>query len=307
MSARAGQYGRVAVLMGGWSAEREISLKSGAAVLEALRGAGVDAVGIDADRQVLQRLDGLDRAFIALHGRGGEDGTIQGGLEVMGLPYTGSGVLASALCMDKVMSKRLWQGVGLPTPPSETLDADTEPEGLVERLGLPLIVKPALEGSSIGMTKVQSPTELEPARALASRYGSSYAEQWIDGQEYTVTVLDGRALPSIRLQTPHAFYDFDAKYHAADTGYHCPSGLSEAEEAEIGDLALAAFASAGAAGWGRVDMMRDRYGRFWLIEINTVPGMTDHSLVPMAAGVAGMDFQSLALAILDTSMVAEAP
>lgn len=301
----AADYGKVAVLMGGWSAEREVSLRSGRAVLAALLENGVDAHGIDAGRDILSVLPagGYDRVFIVMHGRGGEDGAMQGALEVLDLPYTGSGVMASALCMDKLMTKRLWQGVGLPTPRHELLHQDSDFAAIVERLGLPLIVKPALEGSSIGMSRVDRAGDLEPAYRTAREYGERvFVEQWITGGEYTAAILNGEALPLIRLETPHAFYDYDAKYQASDTRYHCPCGLSADEEAEMQALAMQAFHAVGASGWGRVDFMRDAGGQPWLIEVNTVPGMTDHSLVPMAAREAGIDFNALVMRILATSL-----
>lgn len=298
-------FGRVALLMGGWSAEREVSLKSGAACLQALADQGVDVHAIDADRDVLARLEagGFDRVFIALHGRGGEDGVIQGALETLGLPYTGSGVLASALGMDKLRTKRVWLGSGLPTPAFEVLTADSDFGAVVDRLGLPLIVKPAHEGSSIGMTRVESAAQLSGAFAEAAGYDREvFAEQWVTGAEYTVAVLGDRALPSIRLETPRGFYDYEAKYRADTTRYHCPSGLSPDREAALQQLALDAFHAVGASGWGRVDILADANGAFWPIEINTVPGMTDHSLVPMAAKAAGVGFDALVWRILETSV-----
>lgn len=293
----------IGVLMGGWSAERSISLKSGNAVLAGLRRSGVDAVGIDLDgRDVPGRLAGLERAFIALHGRGGEDGVIQGCLEAMGIPYTGTGVLGSALAMDKLRSKQLWRGTGLPTPEWVALEADSDPATVVEQLGLPLIVKPAREGSSIGMTRVDSTAELMPAWREAARYDREIiAERWVTGTEYTVAVLDEQPLPSIRLETPRGFYDFEAKYAADNTRYHCPAGLDAAEEAAMGELAVAAFRALDGLGWGRVDILRDEDGGHWLLEMNSVPGMTDHSLVPMAAAAAGMDFDALVRHILEAS------
>lgn len=298
------QFGRVAVLYGGWSAEREVSLKSGRAVLEALQARGVDAHGIDAGRDVVEQLKagGFDRAFIVMHGRGGEDGVIQGALDLIGLPYTGSGVLASALGMDKLRTKQIWLGAGLPTPAFRVLESGADAEAAGQALALPLMVKPALEGSSIGMSKVRSATDLPAAFAKASGFGPVLAEQFIEGGEYTVAILGDRALPPIRLETSHDFYDFDAKYIANDTRYHCPCGLPPEAEDELQRLALAAFRAVGASGWGRVDVMRDGEGRFWLLEINTVPGMTDHSLVPMAARVAGMEFGELVWRILATTL-----
>ena len=299
------RFGRVAVLMGGWSAEREVSLKSGRAVLAALQARGVDAEAVDVGPDVLHRLaaGGYDRAFNALHGRGGEDGVMQGALEVLGLPYTGSGVLASSLAMDKLRSKRLWLGAGLPTPPSAPLTANTDAAEVAAELGLPLIVKPVHEGSSIGMAKVTAVAELEAARAEAARYdGEVMAEAWVHGAEYTVAVLAGEALPSIRLETPRDFYDFEAKYEAQTTQYHCPAGLAPEDEGAVQDLALEAFATLGGSGWGRVDLFRDEAGRPWLLEVNTIPGMTDHSLVPMAAKAAGIGFEELVWRILETSL-----
>jgi D-alanine-D-alanine ligase len=308
MNIEAKRFGKVAVLYGGWSAEREVSLKSGQAVLAALQARGVDAHGIDAGHDVVERLKagGFDRAFIVMHGRGGEDGVIQGALELIGLPYTGSGVLASALGMDKLRTKQLWLGAGLPTPAFRVLESTADAGRAAEALALPLMVKPALEGSSIGMSKVWQASELAAAFTKAAGFGPVLAEQFIEGSEYTVAILGERALPPIRLETSHDFYDFDAKYIANDTRYHCPCGLPPEAEAELKALALAAFRAVGARGWGRVDVMRDAEGRFWLLEINTVPGMTDHSLVPMAARADGMDFEALVLAILATTLGQEA-
>lgn len=301
-------YGRVAVLMGGWSAEREVSLKSGAAVLAALQRAGVDAHGIDAGRDILAVLEKgrFDRVFIVLHGRGGEDGVIQGALELLDLPYTGSGVLGSALGMDKLRCKRLWQGAGLPTPGYAELRSETECAEAAQRLGLPLAVKPATEGSSIGITKVTSLDQLTAAWQAAAEFDPVVlAEHWVEGGEYTVAVLGDAALPAIRLETPRSFYDYEAKYFAEDTRYHCPCGLDPARERELAGLALEAYRAVGASGWGRVDVMMDAAGGLWLLEVNTVPGMTDHSLVPMAARAAGLSFEALVLRILDTSFARE--
>jgi D-alanine-D-alanine ligase len=298
-------FGRVCVLMGGWSAEREVSLKSGAAVLQALRERGVDAHGIDAGRDVMSVLaDGrYERAFIAMHGRGGEDGVIQGALEALGLPYTGSGVLGSALAMDKLRTKQLWLSIGLPTPPFAVLSEETDFAGVVRDLGLPLIVKPANEGSSLGMTKVQRAEDLpqawETARQLDRRV---FAERWITGAEYTSTALGDRMLPFIRVETPREFYDYTAKYFANDTRYHCPCGLSTQREAELAELTRRAFEAIGCSGWGRVDLLCDREENPWLIEVNTVPGMTDHSLVPMAARAAGIGFSELVWRILEETL-----
>lgn len=300
----AADYGRVAVLMGGQSAERAISLKSGQAVLNALQRLGIAAVGVDVGPDVLAKLSAGDfqRAVIMLHGRGGEDGVIQGALETLGLPYTGSGVLASALAMDKLMSKRLWLGLGLPTPASCLLTAASEPAAVVAALGLPLFVKPTLEGSSLGMTKVKHRDELPAAYAAAAPYGPVLAETCIAGDEYTFAILDTEVLPAIRLRTPHEFYDFDAKYQATDTGYDCPAGLAPEQERRLGALARQAFEALGACGWGRVDIMVDAAGQGWLLEVNTIPGMTDHSLVPMAAQARGLSFAALAERILATSL-----
>ena len=296
--------GRVAVLMGGWSAEREISLRSGREVLAGLQARGVDAHALDAGRDVITALErgDYDRAFVALHGRGGEDGVIQAGLELLGMPYTGSGVLGSALAMDKLRSKQVWRGAGLPTPEYMELRPDTDLDDVVAALGLPLIVKPAHEGSSIGMTRVNSADALAAARDEAARFdGDILAERWITGEEYTVSLLGNEVLPAIRLETPRTFYDFAAKYEADDTRYHCPCGLEGGALAELNALSVEAFRVLGGRGWGRVDVMRDARGAFWLLEVNTIPGMTDHSLVPMAAAAAGLSFEELVWRILLTS------
>ncbi|HAQ87030.1 MAG: D-alanine--D-alanine ligase [Pseudomonas sp.] len=298
-------FGRVAVLYGGKSAEREVSLKSGAAVLAALQSAGVDAFGIDVDDQLLTRLSSerIDRAFIVLHGRGGEDGSMQGLLECAGIPYTGSGILASALAMDKLRTKQVWQSLGLPTPRHAVLASEADCRAAADGLGFPLIVKPAHEGSSIGMAKVAGIDELIAAWRAASLYDSQVlVEQWIQGPEFTIATLRGKVLPPIGLGTPHTFYDYDAKYVANDTQYRIPCGLDAAKEQELKDLSARACEAVGIQGWARVDVMQDNSGAFWLLEVNTVPGMTDHSLVPMAARAAGLDFQQLVLAILDASM-----
>jgi len=302
----AGRYGRVAVLLGGNSAEREISLISGHAVLSALREAGVDAHAVDtAAADLLQQLTqgGFERAFIALHGRGGEDGVIQGMLETIGMPYTGSGVLGSALGMDKLRTKQVWQSAGIPTPAFHVLADAAAVDAVRESLSYPVIVKPAHEGSSIGVSKVAKAQELAPAWEQAMRYDSSIlVEQWIDGAEYTAGILQDTALPLIRLETPNVFYDYAAKYQASTTRYLIPCGLEAGHEAELQATALAAFRAIGASGWGRVDFMLDRQGRPWFIEVNTVPGLTDHSLVPMAAKAAGTGFPELVCRILDTSL-----
>lgn len=298
-------FGRVAVLYGGKSAEREVSLKSGAAVLSALQAAGVDAFGIDVGDAFLQRLSAerIDRAFIVLHGRGGEDGSMQGLLECAGIPYTGSGILASALAMDKLRTKQVWQSLGLPTPRHAVLASEADCRAAAESLGFPLIVKPAHEGSSIGMAKVDDTAALIEAWQAACTYDSQVlVEQWIQGPEYTIATLRGEVLPPIGLGTPHAFYDYEAKYLADDTQYRIPCGLDADKEQELRTLSARACEAVGIRGWARVDVMQDAAGAFWLLEVNTVPGMTDHSLVPMAARAVGLDFQQLVLAILDASM-----
>lgn len=300
-------FGRVGVLYGGKSAEREVSLQSGAAVLRALQAAGVDALGIDVAEDFLPRLAaaGIDRAFIVLHGRGGEDGAMQGLLECAGIPYTGSGILASALGMDKLRTKQVWQSLGLPTPRHAVLRSAADCRAAATELGFPLIVKPAHEGSSIGMAKVSSVDDLIEAWQAARGFDSQVlVEQWIQGPEFTVAVLRDQVLPPIGLGTPHSFYDYDAKYLASDTQYLIPCGLDAAKEAELRNLSVRACAAVGVRGWARVDVMQDGEGRFWLLEVNTVPGMTDHSLVPMAAQAAGLDFQQLVLAILADSVEA---
>ncbi len=300
-------FGRVAVLFGGTSAEREVSLKSGNAVLAALQAAGVDAFGIDVGTDFLQRLlaEKIDRAFIVLHGRGGEDGSMQGLLECAGIPYTGSGILASALAMDKLRTKQVWQSLGLPTPRHAALASVADCETAANELGFPLIVKPAHEGSSIGMAKVASLDELISAWQDASRYDAQVlVEQVIAGPEFTIAMLRGEVLPPIGLGTPHSFYDYEAKYLANDTQYRIPCGLSAEKETELKELTARACEAVGTQGWARADVMQDADGQFWLLEVNTVPGMTDHSLVPMAAKAAGLDFQQLVLAILADSLEA---
>lgn len=294
-------FGRVAVLMGGTSAERAVSLRSGAAVLAALSRQGIDAVGIDVDANIVSRLvsESFDLAFIALHGRGGEDGTIQGVLEWIGIPYTGSGVMASAVAMDKWRTKLLWKAVGLPTPPAVLLSGQSDWQQTINELGCNAIVKPAHEGSSIGMHRVYNAEQLRRSFDDASLYdGLVLAEQWVDGKEFTVAVVNGEALPAIQLQTSHDFYDYDAKYQSNDTRYLLPSGLSESRERTLRELCEKAYELVGCSGWGRVDVMQDSDENFWLLEINTSPGMTDHSLVPMAAEAAGMSFDQLVLALL---------
>jgi len=286
--------------MGGWAAERDISLLSGNAVLQGLLERGVDAHAVDVDRNVLKLLgDGeYDRAFVVLHGRGGEDGVIQGALEVLQLPYTGSGVLGSALAMDKYRCKLLWQGMGLPTPGFAMIHRQEDLQAAAE-IGFPMMIKPAHEGSSIGMSKVENKDQLHAAWQLASRYDSAVlAEAWIEGPEYTVAIMGDQPLPLIRLETDNTFYDYQAKYESDETRYLLPCGLDVEQETDLQQLALSAFKGVAAAGWGRVDIMLDEAGEAWLIEVNTVPGMTDHSLVPMAANAAGMDFPELVWQLL---------
>ncbi len=294
--------GPVAVLLGGCSAEREISLLSGQTVVTALRALGCDVRAVDpAVPDWMAQLQGVSCAFIALHGPGGEDGSMQGALQTMGIPYTGSGVLGSALAMDKVRSKQLWQGMGLATGGFVTLAADTDWQRVIDRFGK-VFVKPACQGSSIGMTCADSAVALQQAYVVATGYsGEVLAEQFIDGPEYAVAVLGDRALPSIRMETDNDFYDYEAKYLSDETRYHCPSDLSRAEEAQLAELALRAFRSVGCSVWGRVDVMRDADGDFYVLEVNTIPGMTSHSLVPMAAAVAGMDINALVGRIVELS------
>jgi len=300
------EFGRVAVLLGGDSSEREISLLSGNAVLAALGRRGVAAEAFDTRERPLSELieRRFDRVWIALHGPGGEDGTVQGALEYLGIPYTGSGVAGSAIGMDKLRTKRLAQAVGVASPEAMELRGPQDFELALERLRLPLIVKPATQGSSVGMTKVERAEELPAAYATAAAVDRSvFAEAWVSGREYTVALLQDRALPSIRIETPRGFYDYEAKYFRDDTRYLCPSGLSQPAEQHLRSLALAAFQAAGAEGWGRADFMMDAAGRALLLEINTVPGMTSHSLVPMAAGAADIGFDELAWRVLETSFV----
>jgi len=299
-------FGKVAVLMGGRSAEREVSLKSGGMVLRALRSKRVDAHAFDPAEKDLEllRRERFDRVFIALHGRFGEDGTMQGILEWLGIPYTGSGVLASALAMDKVRAKRMWQAEGLPTAPYLVLDKDTDFKAAAKKLGVPLFVKPASEGSSVGMSKVKRAGDLEEAFALAVNYDPVViAEKFIDGPELTVAIVGGSVLPVIKIETPREFYDYEAKYLANDTRYLIPSGLPAAKEKQIQALSLKAFQALGCRGWARVDVMLDGRGRAYLLEINTSPGMTDHSLVPMAAKAVGISYEDLCLRILEMAHV----
>jgi D-alanine-D-alanine ligase len=300
------EFGKVAVLMGGTAAEREISLLSGTAVFQALLQQGIDAVPVDITTDPLSVLSNIkvDRVFNVIHGRGGEDGVLQAVLELLGLPYTGSGVLASALSMDKLRTKLCWQGMGLPTPKWFVLKSEQDVDSCIAHLRFPVMVKPAMEGSSIGMSKAGNRDELLTALQVAAQYGCEvYAEQWVHGKEYTVAVLGGEALPVINLETPNTFYDFEAKYHADTTRYHCPCGLNEVQEQQLQVLAQTACAGLGVKGWARVDVFIDEKGGPQLIEVNTVPGMTSHSLVPMAANAAGIDFAELVWRILETSMV----
>ena len=301
-------FGKVAVLMGGTAAEREISLRSGNAVFQALQQQGIDVVAIDVTASPIDALANIkvDRVFNIIHGRGGEDGVLQAILGVLGLPYTGSGVLASALSMDKLRTKLCWQGLGLATPKWFVLQTEDDVDVCIAQLGFPVIVKPAQEGSSIGMSKANNREELVEALKLAKQFNCDvYAEQWVQGQEYTVGVLDGEALPVIRLETPNEFYDFDAKYRANTTKYHCPCGLSAEREQQLQALAVQACRGLQVKGWARVDVFIDSQDRSQLIEVNTVPGMTDHSLVPMAAKAAGIDFNQLVWRILETSMAGQ--
>jgi D-alanine-D-alanine ligase len=303
--------GKVAVLMGGDSAEREVSLMSGRGVLAALLAQGVNASAFDPAHEDLAELksERFDRVFIALHGRHGEDGTVQGALELLGIPYTGSGVMASSIAMDKVMTKRVWVAEGLPTPRWEVLGPDAQQRERLrevpDRLGLPLIVKPPHEGSSIGITKVLGYSQLQDAVQLAARYDPEVlCEEFIDGTELTCPVLgqgaDARALPVIRIAAPDGNYDYEHKYFSDDTGYHCPSGLPPEVEAEVQRLTVAAYRSLGCRGWGRADLMRRASdGKIFLLEMNTSPGMTGHSLVPMSARAAGLSYERLCLHLLE--------
>ncbi|HEY0973108.1 MAG TPA: D-alanine--D-alanine ligase [Solimonas sp.] len=303
-------FGRVAVLMGGWSAERQVALWSGEGVLAALRARGIDAVGVDATpgRILALKVEGFDRAFNVLHGTGGEDGTVQAALDLQGIPYTGSGVLACALAMDKLRTKRLWKAEGLPTPDWLWLERESDLDEAARRFGFPLIVKPSEEGSSVGVSKVKRAADLPAAyhAARGEQHRVVMAERFIgggsQGHEFTCAILDGEALPTIRIVPPGEFYDYDAKYLSDDTRYHCPSGLDAALETEIQGICLRAFALLGARGWGRVDFMLDADNRPWLIEANLVPGMTSHSLVPMAAQARGIDYPDLCWRILEGTL-----
>jgi D-alanine-D-alanine ligase len=299
---RGTHFGKVAVLLGGKSAEREVSLKSGGMVLKALRSKGVDAHAFDPKEKDFAALEKerFERVFIALHGRFGEDGTVQGILEWLGIPYTGSGVLASALAMDKLRTKRIWAAEGLPSAPYAVLTRESDLKAVSRKLGVPLFVKPAREGSSVGMSKVKRAADLDEAFTLAVNYDSIViAEKFIDGPELTVAILGDKVLPVIRIETPREFYDYEAKYVANDTRYLIPCGVSKAKEAQIQALCLKAFQALGCRGWGRVDLMLDRRGKPYLLEINTAPGMTDHSLVPMAARAVGISYEDLCVKILE--------
>nr|VFJ88338.1 MAG: D-alanine-D-alanine ligase [Candidatus Kentron sp. LFY]VFJ93450.1 MAG: D-alanine-D-alanine ligase [Candidatus Kentron sp. LFY]VFK18506.1 MAG: D-alanine-D-alanine ligase [Candidatus Kentron sp. LFY] len=300
------EFGKVAVVFGGVSAERVISLESGQAVLDALHRKNVDAYGLDAGEDVLVRLmrDCYDRVFVVLHGRGGEDGTLQGVLETIGIPYTGSGILGSALSMDKARTKYLWQAAGIPTPPFRVVRSESELIYAAKELGLPVIVKPIHEGSSIGISKITNLWNLDEAWFRATHYDSLVlVERWIDGMEYTASILKQNVFPLIRLETPRIFYDFEAKYSPnVGTQYYCPCGLSAHQEEFLRNIALRAFEILGGHGWGRVDFLCDASGEPWFIEINTVPGMTDRSLVPMAARSVGISFDQLVWQILETSL-----
>lgn len=305
----ASKFGKVAVLLGGKSAEREVSLDSGTAVLEALVRSGVNAEAFDPRQRSVTELVNYDRAFIVLHGRGGEDGQIQGALEWLNVPYTGTGVQGSAIGMDKVKTKQVWQGSELPTAPYRIVTKDSDATDIVNALGLPLIIKPVHEGSSIGMSKVEKIEDFAEAIAKATEHDAVVmAEKWITGREYTIVVLNGQALPVIRLEPPQdvAFYDYEAKYQRNDVQYGIPCGLTEAEEQQLKALSLRAFQAVGASGWGRIDAMQDEQGNFWLLEVNTVPGMTSHSLVPKAAAAVGYSFDELCVAILEQTLTGSA-
>ncbi|KAF3981608.1 MAG: D-alanine--D-alanine ligase [Methylococcales symbiont of Hymedesmia sp. n. MRB-2018] len=299
------KFEKVAVLMGGGSAERDISIKSGTAVYEALKRQGVDVFAIDVEDKIIEQLSEIkiDRVFNMIHGRGGEDGLLQGILETMKIPYTGSSVMASALTMDKLRTKLCWQGHGLKTPKWFVFENEKDIDPCIKLLSFPVIVKPSQEGSSIGMSKANNKAELRKALSLALQFNCQvYAEQWVSGEEYTVAILADEALPVIRLETARGFYDYEAKYQANNTKYHCPCGLSPQQETEMQLLALEACNVVGVNGWGRVDLFIDESGVSQLIEVNTVPGMTDHSLVPMAAKANGIDFDQLVWRILETSL-----
>lgn len=300
------EFGKVAVLCGGRSAEREISLLSGNAVLTALREQGVDAHAFDPSQRQLAQLkrEGFQRAFIALHGRFGEDGTVQGALEMLGIPYTGSGVMASSLAMDKWRTKLVWRAVGVPSPRDRLLKPDSPWDEVARELGLPMIVKPVHEGSTIGLTKVTTVDQLPAAYELAARHDSMVlAEEFVSGRELTASLLEGQALPLIWIEAPGGNYDYQNKYFTDETKYHCPAGIPEAKEEEIRAMALRAFEVLGCEGWGRADLILKADGSFHFLEMNTSPGMTGHSLVPMAARQAGISFPELVLRILEGAHV----
>ena len=307
--ANASKFGKVAVLLGGKSAEREVSLDSGTAVLEALVRSGVNAEAFDPKERSVTELVHYDRAFIVLHGRGGEDGQIQGVLEWLDIPYTGTGVQGSAIGMDKVKTKQVWQGSELPTAPYRIVTKDSDLNAVIESIGLPFIIKPVHEGSSIGMSKVEKMEDFAEAMSKATVHDAVVmAEKWVTGREFTIVILNGQALPVIRLEPPKdvAFYDYEAKYNRNDVQYGIPCGLTEAEEKQLQTLSLRAFQAVGASGWGRIDAMQDEQGNFWLLEVNTVPGMTSHSLVPKAAKAVGYSFDELCVAILEQTLIAAA-
>ena len=305
MTKQAHDFGKVAVLMGGISAEREVSLKSGRAVLKALLSKGVDAHAVDANPNNIGCLkqQGFDRVFVALHGRWGEDGIVQGALEAVSMPYTGSGVLGCSLAMDKIRSKQIWQTLGLPTAKYRVLKSESDLDGLIDELGLPLFLKPAREGSSVGVGKVTNAQELMAAYVKTAMIGDDVlAEQFIDGAELTCGILNGKALPVVRMSTDNEFYDYQAKYLSDDTEYFCPAGLSEQLEGKVRDLAERAFKALDCSVWGRVDVMLNCDEQPLLLEVNTVPGMTNHSLLPMGAKEAGIDFPDLVIAILQSTL-----
>ena len=305
----ASKFGKVAVLLGGKSAEREVSLDSGTAVLEALVRSGVNAEAFDPKERSVTELVNYDRAFIVLHGRGGEDGQIQGTLEWLNIPYTGTGVQGSAIGMDKVKTKQVWQGSELPTAPYRIVTKDSDLNAIIESIGLPFIIKPVHEGSSIGMSKVEKIEDFAEAMTKATLHDAVVmAEKWVTGREFTIVILNGQALPVIRLQPPEdvAFYDYETKYNRNDVQYGIPCGLTEAEEQRLQALSLRAFQAVGASGWGRIDAMQDEQGNFWLLEVNTVPGMTSHSLVPKAAKAVGYSFDALCVAILEQTLTGAA-
>lgn len=305
MTSKLTNFGKVGVIYGGNSSEREISLLTGAAIFQALKNQEVDTVAIDIKDQSLEAIKAanIDRAFVALHGPGGEDGTLQGALEYLGIPYTGSGVLASALAMDKLRCKQIWKGIDLATTDFASLNKGTDWQQTLDRLGGCVVVKPACEGSSVGMSIAESAEQLKQAWKLAYKYDAKViAEPRLMGEEYTVAILADKALPSIKIQANATFYDYEAKYLSDKTEYFCPSGLDTERENELAQLCINAFNSIDGKGWGRVDVMTDLDGKFYTLEVNTVPGMTSHSLVPMAAKASGIDFEKLVLAILEESL-----